>query len=171
VLNTIITTVALAVMSPSTPTSTPPPPARFVVSDVEINTGPISTHWATFDSEGDQSGEVVIWTDADNHVRLDANFADGLSISSLIDSEGKIVELESDNTAEIVERLAVIGDFLHREPPSGTAEGRELWCYGSVFAAVGCVTGNIFLCVGGSIGIVCNCMPLWEDGYVPPGCG
>jgi hypothetical protein len=167
--NTIITTVALAVMSPSTPTSTPP--ARFDVSDIEVSTGSRSTHWATFDAEGDQSGEVVVWVDADNQLHLDANFADGLYMSALVDSEGGgIVDPESYNAAEVVERLSKISAFLDPEPPPGSTEGTELLCYASAVLAATCLTGNLLGCVGGGAGVVCNCMPLWEKGYIPPGC-
>jgi hypothetical protein len=167
--DTIITTVALAVTTPSTPT---PPRARFDVSDVEVSTGSRSTHWATFDADGDQSGELVVWADADNQLHLDANFADGLYMSALVDSEGGgIVHRESDNAAEVVERLTAIGAFLDSAPPGSTEEGRELWCLGSVVLASSCLGGAVIPCVGGAIGVVCNCMPLWEKGYTPPGCG
>jgi hypothetical protein len=166
--HTIITTVALAVTSPSTPTSTPP--ARFDVSDVEVSTGSRSTHWATFDGEGDQSGEVVVWVDADSQLHLDANFADGRYMSALVDSEGQgIVDLESDNAAEVAGRITEIRAFLDSDPP-GSTEGRELWCLASVVLATTCVGGSFVGCVGGGVGIVCNCMPLWEEGYTPPGC-
>jgi hypothetical protein len=170
VFSTIITTVALAVTSPSTPT--PTPPARFDVSDVEVSTGSHSTHWASFDTEGDQSGELVVWVDVDNQVHLDANFADGLSMSALVDSEtGSFIDLDSENGTEVVERLTEIGAFLHRETPGGT-DGRELLCYVSAAVAITCVVpGNFLGCVTGGAGIVCNCMPLWEKGYEPPGCG
>jgi hypothetical protein len=165
--STIITTVALAVTSPSTPTSTTP--ARFDVSDVEVSTGSRSTHWATFDADGEQSGEVVVWVDTDNQLHLDATFADGRYMSALVDSEG-IVDPESDNAHEVVGRLSKISAFLDGEPP-GSTQGRELLCYASAVLAATCLTGNLLGCVGGGAGVVCNCMPLWEEGYEPPGCG
>jgi hypothetical protein len=113
----------------------------------------------------------VVWADADNQLHLDANFADGLYMSALVDSErGGIVDLESDNGAEVVKRLTEIRAFLDSDPPDST-EGRELWCLGSVVLASTCLGGAVVPCVGGAIGVVCNCMPLWEKGYTPPGCG
>jgi hypothetical protein len=171
--NTITTAVALAVTltSPSATTGTPPaPPAHFDVADVEVSTGNRSAHWATFDADGDQSGEVVIWADADNQIRLDANFADGRYFSGRVDGEGHMVGLESDDVTETVERVTKIRDFLYLDPPSETA-GRELLCMASVVVAATCIGGSVAGCVVGGAGIVCNCMPLWEKGYEPPGCG
>jgi hypothetical protein len=173
VFNTITTAAALAVTLTSPPTRTPPPspPARtFEVADVEVSIGTRSAHWATFDADGDQSGEVVVWADADNQIRLDANFADGLSMSALVDPEsGELVDLGSDNPHEIAGRLTKISGFLEDEP--GITEGRELLCLGSAVLATTCLAGAWIPCVGGSIGVVCNCLPLWEKGYEPPGCG
>jgi hypothetical protein len=152
------------------PESPTPPRADFDVADVEVSTGPNSTQLATFDADGDQSGEIVVWADADNQIRLDANFADGRYLSARVDSEGRMVDLESDSATEVADRLSEVGAFLHAEPPVSTA-GRELWCVASFAAAVTCVGGNVLGCLVAGPGLVCNCMPLWEKGYTPPGCG
>jgi hypothetical protein len=92
-MHTATAILSLLVLSPA-PASTSPP---FDVSDAETEYGERSIHLATFDADGDQSAELVVWADSDNRVRMNADFADGLYLSALVNSDGELVAIESDD--------------------------------------------------------------------------
>jgi hypothetical protein len=148
------------------PTSTPT--AEFDVSDTEVTFGAESMHVAAFDAVGEQSGEVVIWSDGDSPIRLDANFADGLYVVLRVDGDGHIVEIESPDPGEAVRRMATIGDVAALHDPDATKG--EAMCYaGLIGAAAGIFTGNIPTVMVAGFIISCNCLPI-VNGTPTPGC-
>lgn len=83
----------------------------FDVSDIEVDLGTDTMHIATFDANGDQSGEVSISSDGRE---LEVTFADGLYLTALTaraNERYEIVELESPDTAEVSWRMAAVRDF------------------------------------------------------------
>src|SRR5262245_42556670 len=152
-----MTTAILSLVLGLTPPATSP--SVFDVSDAEIELGERSLHLSTFDADGDQSAEVVLWADNHDRVHMDANFADGLYVSALVSKRGELLAIESGNPEETVERMTAIGEFLGVDQPQ---EG-EMQCLASVVAASGCLVGNMIGCIPGSIGIACYCLPLLGD--------
>jgi hypothetical protein len=138
------------------------------VSRIETTTFDDSAEVLVYDDTGEVSAVLVLQTEPNGSVRLDVDFADGLYLSGIADEDG-FSAVESAGAAEVADRLAEIEAFLYNEPPDGT-HGKELWCLGSLAVASTCLTGNAVGCIVGGVGIVCNCMPLWEKGYTPPGC-
>lgn len=122
---------------------------------------------AAFDAAGEQSGEVVIWSDRKSPIRLDANFADGLYLVVHFDSGGEILEIESPDPGEAVRRMATIRDIAAVVSPDDTAS--EVGCYAGLIGAAGCVTGNVLLCMGASFAVACHCLPIVNE-TPTPGC-
>jgi hypothetical protein len=158
-MHTAILSLVLGLSPPSTS------PRAFDVSDTEIKHGADSIHLAAFAVDGDQSAEVVIWADTKARVHVDANFADGLYLSALVNRDGELLAIESDQPEEAAKRMTAIGDFIGINDPQES----EVMCLAGVIAASGCVVGNIIGCMGGGLLISCHCLPLLGD--YPPGCG
>jgi hypothetical protein len=144
-----------------------PPPTAFDVSDVEVTISAESMHVAVFDASGDQSGEIVISPDGR---KLDANFADGLTVAARVNEHGEIVELDTPDRAESTRRMAAIRDFDLSAMIDPDATKGEVMCYaGLIGAGAAILTGNIAgVMVSGFI-ISCNCLELVND-TPTPGC-
>lgn len=136
---------------------------------VETTTFDDSAEVLVYDGSGEVSAVLLLQAEPNGRVRLDVDFADGLYLSAIASEDGFSAVEESADAAEVADRLAEIEAFLYHQPPVGT-HGKELWCLGSLAVASTCLTGNAVGCIAGGVGIVCNCMPLWEKGYTPPGC-
>jgi hypothetical protein len=146
----------------------PASPDERQVARIETTTFDEATEVLVYDDAGEVSAVLVLQAEPNGAVRLDVDFADGLYLSAIASEDG-LTAVETENAAEVADRLAEIEDVLYNGPPVGTA-GKELLCVGSLAIASTCLTGNFVGCVAGGVGIVCNCMPLWEKGYTPPGC-
>lgn len=139
------------------------------ITDVEVVESADSTHVLAFDPDGEVAAEVVVWA-VEGEIRLDALFPDGLYLSVVTDGES--VTIESDDAAEVAERMGALLDHLGQTEQEGEEWGD---CAGhAAHAAVGCALARPFMCVVGSVIAACECLPLLVDefeGYSCPGLG
>lgn len=154
-INTTILALALA-LAPTIPTDRTP----FDVSDAEFVTGDDSAHLLAYDSDGEVSAEIVLWYDDDDRTRLDVMFADGLYQSTTIDGEN--VTTETDDAAEVAERLAVLETSL---PSLADIEPETAaYCAASLIGVAGaCGAARPLLCISVSLTAGLNCGNLLEE--------
>lgn len=157
------------------------PPATFdttSVSDIQVASSNEAAEILVYDDEGEVSATLVIWLDADQRLRLDADFADGLYLSTaVVDGEDPVIE--SNNREEVAERLSTImsnADALDDGAHDGgtTTAGIGSCAWSAVGTASACAAARPIFCVVGAAVMACNCLPLlvdeWE-GYSCPGFG
>jgi hypothetical protein len=124
--------------------------------DVEIH---------VLDSEGKIEAVLVITiaeTGTGAQIRLEADFADGLYMSSSATPNSE-PQIESNNAAVVEERLTAILD-LQKDPDSTQSSiGGCGWA--AVGAAAGCIAVQFIFCTIGSIVAACECLPELVDEF------
>jgi hypothetical protein len=161
---TPIIAIAIALTSVPTPPPSkkapPPPPGmsvNFVVDRAEVEQWDNSSHLITYDADGEVTASLVIWSDESGQLRFDADFADGLRLSAVIVDEE--VQIESDDSAEVVARVAAIDGYL--KSGDEHLKGSWLTCAAKTAAtAFYCASANPVLCLSGTVLAACDCVPL-----------
>jgi hypothetical protein len=147
------------------------------VSDIEVVTANDAAEVLVYDGAGEVSAVLVIWIDSEQRVRLDADFADGLYLSTVVDGEDPVIE--SNNRAVVAERLSTIMDNTSAlddvAPDDGTTTAGIGGCaWSAIGTASACAGVRPIFCVVGAAVMACNCLPLivdeWEE-YSCPGFG
>jgi hypothetical protein len=124
--------------------------------DVEIH---------VLDSEGELAAVLVVTiaeTETGAQIRLEADFGDGLYMSSSATPGGEPL-IESNNATVVEQRLAAILDL---QPDSGGTESSPAGCaWAAVGAAAGCIAVQFIFCTIGSIVAACECLPELVDEF------
>jgi hypothetical protein len=113
----------------ATALSATPPLAR-----AEVEHGPDSTHVLAFDTNEDVAAEVVVWHVDHRHIRIDALFPDGLTLSAQVAVSGDVVSIDSDDPQVVAGRLSAVDDLLAGGLADGALEGSWLKC--AAYAAI-----------------------------------
>lgn len=157
-MNTAIITLALTLVTEPSPTAFKSPSPQFDVATAEVETWDSSSHLITYDAEGEVSASLVIWSDSDDQLHFDADFADGVRLSATI--VGEEVQIDSDDSAEVAARVAVIEDWLAHQDGEEVPTGWLSCAAKTAATAYYCATVNPVLCISGTVLAACDCVPL-----------
>jgi hypothetical protein len=135
-----------------------PPITPFTVDTVDVDHSGDSTQITAYGPDGEVAGEVVLWVDADGHVRIDATFADGLYLS--VATDGETSSIDSEHGEAAAARVAQI----HAALPN-TELPEWVPCAGSVaLAAYSCGHFNFITCGPSAFVAACECIELGTGG-------
>lgn len=134
---------------------TAPTPER-----VEVYPGTESTQVVALDSDDQVYAEIVVSATGDGRIRIDAVFSDDLSTMAVIDSSGKVIEIDNEDHEQIAPRIAAVLDILGETEQAGWG--------GCVFASVVTVVEIVAVspwAIPHGIVAACECIPALVDGY------
>jgi hypothetical protein len=119
---------------------------------VEVDESAEATNVFVYDGD-EVSAEIVIWSDRDGRVRLDANFSDGEYLRTVLDGN-ELVEHEASPAAEL--RVAALVET--------TAAGG--WhCAAHVLHMVAECVGPKFLCPLAMVWSACSCSETFAESH------
>lgn len=134
----------------------------FDVADAEVARVDTTVHLVTFGSDGYATASLSVWVDDAGHLRLDADFADGLYLTAVVSPDR--VTVDSPDVAEAAARVDAIGGWLAEQPPQA---GWQEWgaCAGHLaLAVVECPHPlGVLGCGIGIAGAYCHCGPLINE--------
>src|SRR5690349_13547781 len=151
-------TLALLIAPASTP------PQQLEVHTVDVDSNNDAVQFIARDRNKDVTGEVVFWRDDIGRARLDVNFADGIYMNVIIDSEG--MQITTDDAPTVAKRMLDIDAAM--EAPAKLPQWMA--CAGSIaLAGFACAppiaTAGAFVgCTGAATMAGCECLETITSG-------
>lgn len=150
---TIFSWVFAVAPIPPSPTDNAPPPRA------EVTRGPDWARVVTYDTAGEVSAEVVVWS-FDEEILVDAVFPDGASMNATF-VDGEVAGIECDDCESARAQIdAVLVDMSLPE----TLQASWLKCAGYAALTVGeLATGHPWLAVPTAVLAACECLEAYDE--------
>jgi hypothetical protein len=136
---------------------------------VEVNPGADVTGVLVYDGD-EVTAEIVLWSEGDDRVRLDANFDDGEYLRVVVEGD-KLVEFEA--SPDLAGRMAAVEAAVRAPRHDGDTEGWGACALHAVMAVAEFASANPWA-IASTIAAACECLPEIVDefeGYHCPGFG
>lgn len=127
---------------------------------VEVHYAGDSTHVLAFDEHDQVTAEIGVWIVDGGHIRIDAAFPDDIRASVTTDANGRVLNIDNEDHAQVAPRIAAVADLLADTEQAGWAP----CAFHSVMAVVEVAHVNP-LALASTVLAACECLPLLVDEF------